>query len=197
MFDKLIKNYLNKLIDNNIIEESRYEMYEYKLICWLESLFVIISLLIVGLICHCMINCVAFIVCFFSIRNHTGGFHLDSLWKCYIGTMLIEVLGILLITRMSDFANVALCIFCIVAYVIIMIIGTLNHPNINMNETELILSKKMARTIASLFFLLILFMKWIQAANETILFLEYAMTICGGLVLLGRVCGQYIKEKKN
>lgn len=74
-----------------------------------------------------------------------------------------------------------------------MFLGALNHPNMNFTEEEYRNTKKMARFMVTLIFALILFLKWVEASTEVILFMEYAVSLSGILLLLAKVTGQYKK----
>ena len=68
------------------------------------------TMTIVGVFFHEVFNVWAFIICFFLIRNRAGGFHFNSFWKCYLGSVGLEFLGIYLVKQLNDNTCVFECI---------------------------------------------------------------------------------------
>lgn len=194
MLKKCISKYIDNLLKLNIISRDEYEKYEYYLLCLAESIIVISIMLIIGTLFQCTLNVVTFIICFFLIRNRSGGFHLNSFSKCFIGTIILELIGIISIKYVPTYIGNILDILSIVSYVVLMVFGTLNHPNINFNKEEYKASKTMSRMISSLIIALIIFFKSIKASVDTIMFMEYAVTISGTLLFLGIITKQYVPK---
>lgn len=193
MINNYILKYLKYLVDLNCISEENIPEYEYELLRMTESIIVIVAMLIVGALFHCIIYCMVFMICFFLIRNRTGGFHLETFFQCFIGTIVLEIIGIYFINRWQVKLCLVFDILTLLNYIFIMFLGALNHPNMNFTKEEYRNTKKMARFMVTLIFALILFLKWVEASTEVILFMEYAVSLSGILLLLGKVTGQHKK----
>ena len=82
---------------------------------------------------------------FFELRKRTGGYHLDSFYKCYFATVAIYLAVMLTVTSLVKYQQWLLGAV-VIAAIYIVITGTAVH----MNSEELMESKKLARLIVLL-----------------------------------------------
>ena len=145
---------VNQMEAEQIIDYELREHYIYALVTMVERWITVGSILIISFISKNFIPTIFFLISFFSLRKRTGGYHAEKFWQCYIGTVVTYILVILICPILNDNRGV-MYIFVLLAAIIISIIGTVNHPNIAMNEMELKESKKTARLIIALECLLV------------------------------------------
>ena len=148
MLEKVVQKYVLALIKAHVIADKDREIYQYHIICAHEIILVVLSMTGVALYLHEVIHVWAFIACFFLVRNRTGGFHFDSFWKCYLGTVGMEIFVIYLV-QFSANVTAVIDILCLCMFCVIIRIGAMNHINMNYSEEEFIAIKKKARIASS------------------------------------------------
>lgn len=191
MVEKIVEKYLQSMLSNGLVNQSDIPNYKYHILCYMETIIVICSLLVIGVFFKSVPETIMFIICFFSIRNHSGGFHFDNFRKCYIGSVIVVLLGMIYIRNATETMGNLLFGLSVISYIIIMIYGTINHPNIDMDLDEFVTSKKLSRYILSLVFGLDLFVRWLNGNQNIIMYIEYAISLCGILFVFGKVLGQH------
>ncbi len=189
MTEKITDKIVNAFIKNSLIGIEEREEYAYTILCIIESAITIGSLLVVGAFFREFPGTCVFCVFFFALRKRTSGFHMATFFQCYVGSILILAAVIYLSGFLSKHNVLAWTLFLLSA-IIIAIIRTVNHPNMNMSEQELSSSKKSALTILLLEILSILFLEWLQIAQGIVIYAMMGVIACAVLLLLSKVLGQ-------
>ena len=190
MIEGMVDKYIGILISKETISAENKEAYKYHMLCFLESFIVIASMLVLGFFFKEFVNVSIFIICFFSIRNRSGGFHLNTFWKCFAGTICLECIIILLVRFVSDIVYV-IDFLALVSFLVMMIVGALNHPNMDYSRDEYIEVKKISRIVTCIVYFMIVFLKLLCASEKTILFMEYAIILPAILMVLGCITKQH------
>src|SRR3712207_3456369 len=85
--------YYNKYIDS---EKYDYEVYLYGF----ESIIALIlntaSILLIGLLFDSFMHTVVFLLCYYPLRQFTGGYHADTYEKCFFTFVIIFMATILI-----------------------------------------------------------------------------------------------------
>lgn len=196
MLEKVIEKYVSALIKAHMIADKEREIYQYHIICALESILVVLSMTGVAFYFHEVIHVWAFIACFFLVRNRTGGFHFDSFWKCYLGTVGMEVFVIYLVKFTAN-STVVIDILCLCMFCIIVRIGAMNHIDMNYSEEEFTTTKKKARIASSGIVVLIIILRIFQISRTMVLYMEYAVILSGIMLILGIIAGQEADERRK
>ena len=142
MIEKMASKVVKQMEMRKIINKANCEYYEYALISMVENTLTVGTMLLLGMLFRKPLHTVCFLVFFLSLRKRTGGFHADKFWQCYFGTTMTYVI----IMQTAPF----LCINPVVMYrilflsvILIWTMGTINHPNMDMNKSELQESKRL------------------------------------------------------
>lgn len=196
MTERSIRRIVNLLIKNGLVSETEYENFVYVLLGDAESLIVIVSILLLGIIIGQAMPTIGFLICFFALRNRTGGYHMDSFCKCYWGTMVLYLLISGIVCVASEYTGVFLGSAAI-AMAVILLFGSINHPNIDMENDELQESKTMSRIIVSMEFCVILFLVWMGNAEVIVAYLSLAIVLCAILLIMAKVSGQEVKRNEG
>ena len=136
MVERIANNFIGQMVDNKIINKELADMYIYTFICFVEKFITIGSIVIISLITNNLLPTLFFLIFFFELRKRTGGYHLDSFYKCYFATVAIHLAVMLTVTRLAKYQHWLLGAVVITAIYIVWT-GTANHPNIHMNAEEL------------------------------------------------------------
>lgn len=193
----MMENQINRIVKNMIreqmIEETEKENYIYTITCLTESVMVIASILLISFFLDNMIPTIGFLVFFFSLRKRTGGYHAKTFFRCYLGTLLTYGVVALLCERVMLYRQLNGWLLYIAAG-LIMIIGTVNHPNIHWNMEEEMEARKAARWMLLLELCILCFLKWIDKDNVAVCYLSTAVILCSILLCVAKMIGQEVKE---
>lgn len=188
----MIDKYINLMIKNGMILQSDEEIYKYKVTCLVEKIVMISVMILISLFFKETTGVIIFIVTFFWLRSRTGGFHLDSFSGCFICTISIEIVVILLIK--SQIVPIVISnILSAIASIIILVLGASNHPNMDYEKEEYYFNKKYARVIVIIEFLAILFFSGLEISGEYIQAMEYSVILTAILLIMAFTMGQHKK----
>lgn len=192
MIEGLILKLVNAFIENNLISEDEKESYVYSLICLIESSLTIGSIMLIGFIIGKLLPTICFCICFFLLRHRTGGFHFQTFICCYIGSLIL--FGAVCIgCKMLIDHNRILLIITLLFSLPIMFLGTVNHPNMNMNKEELKAARSSSRWMLSLELMFIAFMIWMEISYDLIAYSCSGIILCSLLLVMAKLKGQEVK----
>ena len=132
MVEKIVMQLVTQMEERKIIEKSSRDYYEYVLITLAEHIIAVGTMLIIGMLFNQFIATIIFLVFFLSLRKRTGGYHADKFWQCYLAT-IITYIGIIQVAAILSEKSYIMCVTLFFAVLIIEIIGTVNHPNNDMD----------------------------------------------------------------
>ncbi len=147
MIEKMADDLIRYMTEEKMIKENLKEDYTYALISILEKFITIGSILIISFVIRKSIPSILFLLFFLSLRKRTGGFHFRTFAKCYLATVVAYIIIVSISPILSENLYFLLVIF-IIAICCIEFIGTVNHPNMNLDDTEFLEEKKKARCLA-------------------------------------------------
>lgn len=191
MMERGIRKIVNLLLKNDLIATAEYDEFVYVLLGDIESIIVVISILFIGLISQRFIPTLSFLICFFSLRKRTGGYHLTSFISCYICTICLYLFITASACFLSHYIN-SIIIFTIIAGFIIMMIGSVNHHNMAMEKDELNESAMISRIIVGIECLFILFLQWLGNTEIIIVYSGMAIVLCAVLLILAKLAKQEV-----
>lgn len=196
MVEKIANNFIGQMVDNKIINKEMADMYIYTFICFVEKFVTIGSIVIISLITNNLLPTLFFLIFFFELRKRTGGYHLDSFYKCYFATVAIYLAVMLVATRLVNYQQWLLGAVVISA-IYIVLTGTVNHPNMHMNSEELIESKKLAKLIVLLEVSIILGCVLLGANMIYTSYMAIAVILCAALLCISKILKQEVRENEE
>lgn len=194
MIEQITRKFVNLLLKDGLISIAEYEEFMYVLLGDIESLVVIVSILFLSVMVKQIIPTISFLACFFTLRKRTGGYHLNSYFKCYMGTLCLYLMITAIAYIISGYTKVLIGSSMIATLVIIWI-GSINHPNMDMENDELQNSKIMSRIIVVLEFSVILFLNYLGINEMIVAYSSLAIILCAVLLILAKLTGQEVKRK--
>ncbi|MDE6529295.1 MAG: accessory gene regulator B family protein [Lachnospiraceae bacterium] len=194
MIEKMAIKIVNQMEIEKIISQSSCEYYEYALIGMLEHAITVGTMLLLGLIFRQFLSSFCFIVFFLSLRKRTGGFHANKFWQCYLGTVIIYIV-IMQVVPMFCINQTIMYGTLFLAIILICIIGTINHPNIEMSKSELQESKKAARLVVLMEVMIISVLVYLKADILYIGYMSAAIILCAFLMCLAKIIKQEVGVK--
>ncbi len=194
MIEKMAIKIINQMEIEKIISKSSCEYYEYALIGMVEHAITVGTMVLLGLIFRQFLPTICFIVFFISLRKRTGGFHANEFWQCYLGTVItyIVVMQIVPMLCINPTIMYGMLFFAIT---LICIIGTINHPNIDMSKSELQESKKAARLVVLMEVMIIAVLVYLKADILYIGYMSVAIILCAFLMCLAKIIKQEVCVK--
>lgn len=192
MIVRLANRITDQFEKENFISHELRDHYAYALITMIERTLTIASIVVLSLLINEFVPTIIFILAFFSLRRHTGGYHAKEYWQCYLDSLIIYI-GVLFLSHVITGYMGIVYVCLIAALIYICIIGTVNHPNMAMEYSELAESKKAARHMVLLQFGLILFMALLGGAKRYIGMMSMAVILCAALMLIARIKKQEVQ----
>ena len=194
MIENMVLKLVNQMEMEKIISKSSCEYYEYALIGMVEHAVTVGTMLLLGLIFRQLLPTICFVVFFLSLRKRTGGFHANKFWQCYLETVIVYIAiiqSVPILCRNQDVMYAMLFL----AIVLICIVGTINHPNMDMSKSELQESKKAARLIVLMEVMIIIFSIYFKVNILYIGYMSVAIILCAFLLCLAKIIKQEVCVK--
>ena len=186
MIDRFIVKIIDNMISSDIISGDDKEAYIYAYTIMLEKVLTLITIGIIGIVLHRLVYIIIFLCIFMLLRRITGGFHLETFGQCFIGTNIICI-----IIEACDFIWLkympVVMVLCMVSVIYILCVGTVNHPNLALDNSELRESKKRARIVAALEVLLITVLCIAGIDRIIIVYMAMGINICALLLFMSKV----------
>lgn len=194
MIEKMALKLVNQMELQKIICKSNCEYYEYALIAMVEHTITVGSVLLLGLLFRRFLHTICFMVFFLKLRKRTGGFHANKFWQCYLGTVIFYV-AIMQIVPILCRNQVIMYVLLFLAMLLIYIMGTINHPNMDMSKSELWDSKKVARLLILVEVVVIATLVYLKVDLLYIGYMSMAVILCAFLMCFARIIKQEVRVK--
>lgn len=194
MVEKIVRELVDQMEDRKIIEKSSRDYYEYVLVTLAEHIIGVGTMLIIGMLFKQFIPTVIFLVFFLSLRKRTGGYHADKFWQCYLLTIITYIVIIQMAAVLSQKKATMYAILSF-AVLVIEVIGTVNHPNIDMNKDELQENKKSARLLVLMETAVIVLLITLGINQLYVSYMSIAIILCSFLMCLAKIIKQEVRVK--
>lgn len=194
MVEKIVMELVAQMEDRKIIEKSSRDYYEYVLVTLAEHIIGVGTMLIIGMLFKQLIPTVIFLAFFLSLRKRTGGYHADKFWQCYLLT-IITYIAIIQMAPVLSQKKVIMYAILLFAVLVIEVIGTVNHPNIDMNKDELQENKKSARLLVLMETAVIVLLITLGINQLYVSYMSIAIILCSFLMCLAKIIKQEVRVK--
>ena len=194
MIEKMALKIVNQMEKQKIISKSNCEYYEYALIAMVENAITVGTMLLLGMLFGKILQTICFLLFFLSLRKRTGGFHADKFWQCYLGTIIFYIAIMQIVPILCRKPHVMYGLL-LLSTLLICIMGTINHPNMDMNKSELDESKKAARLLLLMEVMILAVLVYLEADILYIGYMSIAVILCAFLMCLARIIKQEVKVK--
>lgn len=191
MIERLATHIIGQMKDGKIINKEDEESYIYSFITLVEKIITVGTILLISVVVDRIIPTILFLGFFFALRKRSGGYHFNSFIKCYIGTTITYLL-ILYVDRMFIINLPLLYALMSVSIVIIGVIGTVNHPNLELDECELAESKRRTRYLVVLEGSIVYCFAALPVDNIYINYGAIAIIVCAILLCIAKIKKQEV-----
>lgn len=190
----MIGKFVDYLIINNITSEDMREMHLYNFEVMIGKILNYGTLLLLSWINNNILQTLAFMSVFFSLRSRNGGFHAKQFLHCYLGTIIIYFLtSNIMVPIMKTYKYVYLCVV-IVSVIIVFLFAPVNHPNLQLNDEEVRICKKSARRLIVGISIGAIILIKLNMISECVYYMIAGMGINTGLLLLAKILKQEVRE---
>lgn len=194
MVEKIVIDLVDQMKEERMIDLSESDNYEYALLTMIESFLTVTTMLVLGIICKQFVPTICFLLFFFSLRKRTGGYHAKKFWQCYLATVLTYFVVMKIAVPLSGNLTV-MCILLGCSIIFIELIGTVNHPNVDMDIYEFRESRRAARILALLEGGIILMLIIMEFDILYVSYMSIAIILCAMLMCLAKIIKQEVKVK--
>lgn len=183
----------DSLIKEKMIASELGEWYTYSFIRIIEMLISMGTIFILSVLLKKTVPTMLFLLFFDMLRRRTGGFHCEEFWQCYIATNLMYILIVVAEPYIRLHESIE-WFFTMLAAIIILFVGTVNHPNLSYDETEINRSKTLARGILVVEIIAVISMGAIGIDRVYVSYMSIGIILCAVLILLAKVFRQEVKK---
>ena len=133
-----------------------------------------------------------FYVFYSMLRKYSGGFHCSTQLRC----LLLSAITLFAIVAVKTAAFDIVKNICggvhMLSSLIILIFGTVNHPNLDLNERELALNKRKARLVVTFELSVILLAMLMHVRSEYVFYMSMGITVNAISMIAAKLSGQEV-----
>lgn len=167
MIDYISKCSTDMLLKNRTIKKEDYDIYFYGMqivySTTLKSIGLILSAYVLGI----MVEMIVFLFCFAWLRKYAGGRHTDSYLTCFLSTLALSAIPILIVVNVAALQTIYFIIGSfIIAILLILKYAPVDTPNKPIYEEQRkILHKKSIYLSISLYIIIIILYLLVDDVN--------------------------------
>lgn len=192
--EKTATRLVDKLImDRYLLPENR-DMYIYVFQKKAEQIIGLFVLIILSITLHVLPESIMFFIAFSMIRKRAGGFHCNTPLGCLCVSIGIHVIFVLWLFPIWMAHTWVMYGMLILAVIVLLAIGAVNHPNMAWNMEEYLASKRYTRTNTLLWSSVILILCMVGGPVNYIAFLSFSVVLPAIFVVIAKLIRMEGKE---
>ena len=128
MLNKLAAKISSKMLQRGVISGELFDIYVYGFELVLSFLFSVAVMLFVGIVTNRILHTILFLLVFITLRSFTGGYHANTYGVCFMVTISVFIVTILL----AEYINICWWYYLLLLSVglpIIYIFAPIEHHN--------------------------------------------------------------------
>lgn len=181
--EQIASRIVSKMLMANLISDNETEMYNYGVQVLLEKVISYATIFALAMIIHKFLEILLFSVSFSVIRKYSGGIHCKTFKSCLIISALVSFSSISLFPVIKN--NLSLYQGGVVMSIAILIlIGSINNPNIDWSECEYKRARRLSRMTAVLEVSVLLLLLVLHTPIRIRFYISYGIVICAISMLL-------------
>ena len=195
MTEYIAKILTEKMFTYGLIIQSDKETYHYHIQVLIEKSMGFSIIIMLSFFWQVILETMMFLFCFSAIRRHAGGYHAKSFWGCFMGTISIYCIYVkILFPIFRDNINLNMILFLLAA-ILVIIIGAVNHPNMEWSIKEYEDSKMITRIIVVVEVSCITVFYFLDMESNYSVFMSFGLILSAFLLALGKIVGQEVKAR--
>lgn len=160
MLEILSRHITQWLIKKKVILEDDSEVYEYGLFQLIMNVIDICTIFLLAICFQEIFSVICFVVSFALLRKYAGGYHANTVLRCYLVTTIATVLAILWIKFVVVPFIVILGIW-VVSGITIVLLAPVSNRNKILDDVEYVVYRKKALSIWGVECVIMLLFKFI------------------------------------
>ena len=191
--EKVIVYIVNQMEKENIIKQSEVDEYIYAYICIFEKIIGVFSIIVLSTIMHNLFNSLTFLLTFGMLRKRTGGYHFDSFISCYIFSIIIYICSCFLSETLYKH-NLILFVFYTIAFITIMSLKTINHPNMDLDDEEVLENTLLSHKLIIVITCIDLAFYNIYKLKKLAIYSMVGVILCAVLICISKISKQEVSK---
>jgi accessory gene regulator B len=182
---KILGEFVEVLVNNDIIDNDEKGIYEYGLEQGILILINIITTVIIGICFGMVIESIVFMLAYIPLRSYAGGYHAKNQLLCYffsIGMILVALLGIKIINLFPMLSVVLIFISSVIIY----IFSPVEDHNKLLSEKEKTIYRKKVRKILIIEMVILLMITGLEQ-YEIASSIVIAQVFVGAMIGIGKI----------
>tara|TARA_Y100001933_G_scaffold245135_1_gene275669 strand:+ start:2346 stop:2930 length:585 start_codon:yes stop_codon:yes gene_type:complete len=157
MVNQLSRQITRTLVNNDIIDFDEVSIYQYGLEVMIMTSIELLGLIILGLVTGYVTEVLVFIVAFSSVRIYAGGYHANTVFKCFsLIVLLLGIdIGVCKLVRIESIPMLSVLI-AIVAFALIYIYSPIAVTNRPITEKERLKFRRISVNLTFLYLIMVL-----------------------------------------
>lgn len=133
---KILKRVIESLTRKGLISQEDQELYSYALKIFIKGFVNVVTVIVIGQIMSLLIESLVLFASFYILRKFTGGYHAHSFITCYMSSIIIFSLSLLLLKNASSVDTWIWYVLIIISNLIIITFAPIKHPNKQISKKE-------------------------------------------------------------
>lgn len=141
--NSLLDWFTNYCINTQLISKDNEALFRYSLEKRLCTLVVLIPFAIIAVYLSGVWTALLYIISFFYLRSHTNGYHAKTHFRCFVGSLLLELFFLMVVEPMLN--EICVLVLVSITTIVVFALAPYNHPMMNLDDNEYIACKRAAR----------------------------------------------------
>lgn len=169
----------------------------YSLTLLLERIIGLSGIIVIAVITNRIIELLIFYLSFREVRRYSGGYHARTFLACLILSMTFFAVLVLCIEPFLLQHTVLQFVFVSVSVGILLLTGSVNHPNLSLNKKELIVSKKKCRKAVVLLAVIYVMLLASPVSDVYAVYESCALILSAILQMIAKIIGMEVREDEK
>ena len=191
MIDQITLTITRKLLEQKVIDEKDIKLYQYSLRLFVCFLLNYSAFFAVGLIMDMFWENFAMIITFSIIRKFSGGYHADRYIKCFLSSIVINLICLIIIKNVFGLGIHILMVLTFISFILISVFSPVEHKNKGLNVKEKKIFKIISIILSGMFLLMALLLVNITDYVSVGVSINVGIILSSVLMMIG-----WIKLKK-
>lgn len=193
MSEILTKRIVEKMIMKEVIDIRQEEEYLYTVQLLIERCIGFAIIFLFALLAGKIIETVLFLLPYLTIRKYSGGYHCKTDLGCLVLSLIFVVISILLEAPMLMNYRVITNVVFIISIGFMLIIGPVNHPNMNWTRYEYFKCKRLFHITVLIWTILFVLGEVNENMSELIVYGQIGVINVSFLMMTAKILKQEVK----
>ena len=152
MVHKIVHHLTDRIVGWGYADIKLRDIYRYNLENRISAAIAFVIIMITGILFHKFMYAIIFLIGFTTLNGATGGYHAPTLLKCLLLSDATFAITLFVSISLSSIENIVVTLSIQIvgiafAIIVVFIKAPYNHPNLDLDTTEIQYLKKKSRKI--------------------------------------------------